>query len=41
VSNTKGKYIFHYQLSPESFGYTLIYVIDNLAKPAFFTVTMI
>jgi len=25
TSNTKGQHIFHYRLSPETFGYTFIY----------------
>jgi len=30
VSNAKGKCIFHYHLSPETFGYTLVYSMDTM-----------
>jgi hypothetical protein len=30
VSNTKGKYIFCYGLSPETFGYTLVFVAEEV-----------
>jgi len=41
MSNTKGKRIFIYRLSPETFGYTLLWLLKPTHPPVLFHGTFI